>query len=83
VHTACGGLRAKFRKLLAYRQSNTFLNQEFLTLFCVLDTTESLVHLTIPFSGKRIYMNTMGVTEVSKHFWSLKAINYFSAYIHC
>jgi len=49
-----------------------------------MDTFEGLVKPTDPFSEKSMQMHRREVVrfiEVSKHFWSLEAVNYFVAYI--
>jgi len=51
--------------------------------FRAMDTCDSLVEPTDPFSEKYIYMNKRDrFIEFNKRLWSLEVINYFAVYIN-
>jgi hypothetical protein len=67
-----------------FRSFSTF-RSAVLNLFCAMDPFDSLVTPTNSFSENCIYVgnacNIVRFTEVNTHFWRLKAINSFVAYI--
>jgi hypothetical protein len=61
------------------------LTHGFLTFFCAMDPLEGLMKLNC-FSEKYIYMHKkviVNVLKLANIFWSLEAMNYIVAYIHC